>query len=215
MRKILLRCTVIALATVCFCTQRALAAPTLVLPQDVDMKAWHPGPQSYWDTYLYDFPAGDYDVEEGRYIGWCVSESTYMYAGHEYTVDLYSSYDPSMPSYFQDPEGDWDKVNYIINNKQGTWLDVQQAIWKFIDGGHDPVNEAGKNMVEAANLYGEGFEPGYGQSIAVLCDAGPDVQHTFVEVEVSPVPEASTLILFGTGLSGLMFMVRRKGWIKV
>ncbi len=35
------------------------------------------------------------------------------------------------------------------------------------------------------------------------------------KLDASPVPEASTLLLFGSGLSGLMFIVRRKGWIKV
>lgn len=201
-----------ALVTVWFSTQRAVAGPTLVLPEDaVYMKSWRTG-ESYWWTYLYDFPPGEYDVGEGYYIGWCVDEGHYINPGREYyPVTLYSSYDPNMPAYFQDP--DWDKVNYIVNNKQGAWDDVQEAIWHFINGsigglygGTDPDVWA---MINAANANGEGFEPGCGQSIAVLCDAGEGIQHTFIEVN-QPVPEASTLLLFGSGASGLLFYIRRK-----
>lgn len=43
-----------------------------------------------------------------------------------------------------------------------------------------------------------------------------DYNDLVVEIHgAAPVPEASTLMLFGSGLSGLLFLARRKGLIKL
>jgi hypothetical protein len=209
LRRVLIVSSILAIALF---AQQAIAIPSLILPEDpVYMRAWRVG-DSYWRTYLYDFPPGDYDVTEGYYLGWCVDQGHYVTPGEMYyPVYLYSSYDPEIPSYFEDP--DWDKVNYIINHKQGTWEDIQNAIWHFISGpgggsysGWDPDVWA---MINAANANGEGYEPDSGDVVAVLCDAGEGVQHTFIEVNTA-VPEASTLMLLGSGLPGVLLYAGRK-----
>ncbi|NQT81645.1 PEP-CTERM sorting domain-containing protein [bacterium] len=200
-------------------TQQAIADPSLNLPSDpVYMEGLHPGPDSYWRTSLSGvvLQSGEYDVTEGEYLGWCVDVSHAMISGTVYyPVWLYSSYDSGMPSHFQDP--DWDMVNYIINHKQGTLDDIQDAIWHFVDGNgggtYSGTNPDVLAMIGDANANGEGFVPGPGEVIAVLCDAGDDVQNSFVELE-RPVPEASTLMLFGSGISSLLFLARKKRLIK-
>ena len=89
---------------------------------------------------------------------------------------LYSSYDPGMPSYAMDP--DWPKVNWILNNKgTATIIDIQQAIWYFINGGHDPDNQAGLDLVAGAN-ENPNFKPD-------LCDDG------VIAVIVDPITEGT------------------------
>jgi hypothetical protein len=210
-------CLFVLLAATTY-TCKAVAEPSLLLPQEsVSMKNCGLGQTSYWTMYLHNLPPGDYDVVEGYYPAWCVDPNHVMKSNTDYyPVDLYSSYDANMPAHFSDP--DWDKVNYIINNKQGTVADIQQAIWHFVDGvggtpytGSDPDTLA---MITGANTYGQGFEPDRGQLIAVLCDAGEERQNTFIEVN-RPVPEASTLLLFGSGLSSLLVFARKKGLIRL
>lgn len=215
----LLRCFclfVLLAATTCAC--KAIAEPSVLLPQGpVSMRNNGPGQDSYWTMYLHDLPPGDFDVVEGYYAAWCVDPNDLIKPNNDYyPVYLYSSYDANMPAHFSDP--DWDKVNYIINNKQGTMADIQRAIWHFIDGlggtpytGSDPEVLA---MIADADSYGEGFEPATDQLIAVLCDSGEDIQNTFIEVN-RPVPEASTLLLFGSGLSSLLVFARKKGLIRL
>ncbi|MCD6468328.1 MAG: hypothetical protein J7L32_03345, partial [Thermoplasmata archaeon] len=153
---------------------------TLSLPTESVTMVVHPGSSSYFDTTLSDVPHG-YDVTNGTYVGWCCDEDHTITPGTVYSVHLYSSYDPNMPDYFKDP--DWDMVNYILNHKQGTPDDVQAAIWYFIDHGNMPSSQAGKDMVNDALAHGEGFKPACGQIMAVICDAGENVQHTFIEVD--------------------------------
>lgn len=207
---------VLLAATTCAC--KAIAEPSVLLPQEpVSVRNCGLGQDSFWIMYLHNLPPGDYDVVEGYYPSWCVDPNHAIKANNDYyPVYLYSSYDANMPAHFSDP--DWDKVNYIINNKQGTMADIQLAIWHFVDGlsgtvyiGTDPEVLA---MIADADTYGEGFEPAADQLIAVLCDAGEGTQNTFIEVN-RPVPEASTLLLFGSGLSSVLVFARKKGLIRL
>lgn len=100
-----------------------------------------------------------------------------------------------MPNYLKDD--DWDMVNYILNHKQGSVTDVQEAIWYFIDGGGMPSTSEGQAMVNEALMYGEGFVPGPGQVIAVICDAGEEEQITFIEVKRSRLVGGEVLSVNG------------------
>jgi hypothetical protein len=148
----------------------------------------YPYPNSYLQLKFSNVPDG-YDVSNGLYDAWCVDEDVYIYKGKTYKVRLYSSYDPANPY----PDPDWDKVNYILNHKQGTSDDVQAAIWCFIDGGVYPDPGYARDMVDEANHHGEGFVPGPTQILAVVCwiDEG-SVQTEFIEWTVpinSVIPE--------------------------
>ena len=151
---------------------------------------------SYWDHAItgtgYDGPGGDnpYNVWDDTWVGWCVSEETYIVPGQTYTFDLMSSYDPANP-WEGNYDWSWFCVNYIINNKpQGaTWQQIQKAIWYFIDGGYSGSDQVVLDLIEDAETNGKFFIPQEGQWIAVLCIPNPDYQHgytvqkTFIEVD--------------------------------
>ncbi len=197
----------------------AAALPELTLPTHlVTARFIYPGAGSYWDVELSGVGSG-YSVGDGTYAGWCVDQTGLLSEGSSYTVRLYSSYDPSVPTYLGGgqqgarPRNDFDLVNWIINNRQGyNREDVQEAIWYFVDGGADPSTPEARELRDAA-LSHEGFVRGPGQYVAVVLDPDPayaqqtKLQHTFIEV---PIPEASTLMLFGSGLCSLLWGVRRK-----
>lgn len=139
------------------------------------------GPVSYFTTKLDSVPAGDYDVTNGLYPGWSADQFVYIPAGMWFRPFLRSSYDP--------PEHaaaiDWPRVNYILNNTHpgATWLDIQMAIWFFTDGGAYPVDPEAQAMVDEALANGEGYHPGEGGIVAVICDLGAGEQLTFIEVD--------------------------------
>jgi hypothetical protein len=156
----------------------------LRLPTDpVTLVPFYPGQNSYWRFVLSNVPDG-LDVTNGTYLAWCVQEQVYMVPGQTYYPVLKSSYDTDLPDYAQDP--DWDMVNYIVNHKQGTRDDIQAAIWYFIDGKIDPPlpnSPAARAMVTEALANGEGYYPGTGGWLAVICLLGDRVQLTFMEVD--------------------------------
>jgi len=135
---------------------------------------------SYFKATLSNVPPG-YTVVNGDYLNWCCDEENEIGTGVDHIVTLYCSYDPNMPPYFE--SDNWDMVNYILNHKQGDKSEVQAAIWYFIDGGYTGSDPEVLVMINDALANGEDFVPGSGQWIAVICDAGPDIQHTFIEVD--------------------------------
>ena len=155
--------------------------PFCPLPDaDFDFTVAYPGPASYFQDTFSGIPAG-YVVNDGTlYTGWCVDLFHYITPGAHYTVHLYSSYSTNLPTYLQD--SDWDMVNYVINHKQGTPQDVQDAIWYFVGGGGMPGGAAGQAMVADALANGEGFVPGANQVTAVIVYAGASTQITIIEV---------------------------------
>ncbi|RLI29824.1 hypothetical protein DRO50_00835 [Candidatus Bathyarchaeota archaeon] len=114
---------------------------------------------------------------------------------------MYSTYDPDNPH----PDEDWDMVNYILNHKQGSWEDVQDAIWFFVDGGRWPSNPAGQAMVNDALANGEGFVPGPGQTLAVILYIDGYTQIPIIEVTV-PVQNVVPQYPLGTALGLIAFV---------
>jgi hypothetical protein len=169
--------------------------PVLILPEEqVKMKIVRcPGSNgTYFDEYIWDIPEG-YDMQDGLWPGWCVDSNVYIYLGVTYFVDLYNSYDPELPELVRDDE-QWEYINYIINHKHpdATSKDILAAIWYFADetpnywGFFTDLSQA---MVDDALANGEGFVPTTGQILAIIVDAGPSVQVTFVEYTLgSSVP---------------------------
>lgn len=219
-------------------TQQAIAVPSLSLPDFAQMDVAFNGTGGLWYLTLTGFvpPPGQYHITEGTaYDGWCADLHTdiAMAPLPLYTVRLYSSYDPAIPSSFlpnTSKGGSWEVINYIINQKQYAAPAIQYAVWYFLNGlaydNIDLVNAGAQPLVDDALLNGAGFQPQYGDVMAVLLDpydraygaplygTEDDVQRTFIEVNAPPVPEGSTLLLFGSGLSGLLFFARKKGLLK-
>ncbi|HYE76738.1 MAG TPA: hypothetical protein VEI97_02020 [bacterium] len=156
-------------------------APHCPLPPGaVNFKVLHPGPASYFLTSLLGVGPG-YAVQSGSaYTGWCVDLFHFITPGVTYSGHLYSSVGGVLPANLQDD--DWDLVNYLINHKQGTRDDIQNAIWYFIGGGGYPSDPDAQAMIAAAQAHGEGFVPGPSQKTAIIVDAGPTVQITIIEV---------------------------------
>lgn len=186
----------------------------LNLPSDpvhVTHSAWLDGTMgSTIDVTLSEI-VGDYDVENGTYPAWCIENHS-----HPVAVDELYLYDTTgnLPAEFAVKR--WDKVNYLLNNKNkiasATPYDIQMALWTIlgtvynwgssIDGLVDPGRLAAILAdVEAAFPGNATFVPGPGQIVAVLiwnnglgfCSAEDDCQDTFFEVTVPEVPEGCTL----------------------
>ena len=136
------------------------------------------GTNDWFDIEISDAPDG-FDITNGDYGGWCVQKDISMTRGINHAVILHSSYDPNMPDSFK--HGNWDKINYIINHKNGSRQSIQDAIWYYVDGDPYPTEQDAKEMVDEAELYGEGFIPQPGQVVAVLLEGVQGIQRTFIE----------------------------------
>lgn len=131
------------------------------------------------------------DLTNGTYLGWCGDIYTTFVDSNPITT-LYSSADPNLPANIQTAA--WKKVNYILNNKQGDWRDIQRAIWIVLRGVANPAfpaTAASNAMITAANSAGANFVPGPGQKVAVILHQGGfngqdefDVQDTFIELSL-------------------------------
>ena len=150
-------------------------------PDEITMNAHYPGTGCYFDVLLTDVPDGYDVVNDTVYCGWCIDQGTNMLRDTPLPCTLYSSYDPIIDSLY--PDDDWDLVNYLINHKNtsASMMDIQNAIWYFIDGGVYPTDPHAISMVEEALMYGEGFQPQPGQWLAVY--VLNDYQQIFIEVD--------------------------------
>ncbi|MFA5102300.1 MAG: SdrD B-like domain-containing protein [Candidatus Thermoplasmatota archaeon] len=158
--------------------------PLIRLPTDlVTMKAVY-GTTSYFDMMLSDIPEG-FDIMNGAYHGWCLQKTINMTQHVNHSVLLYSCYDPALPLEFRNSH--WDKINYLLNNKQGNAKSVQQAIWYYTnneDCSEDPDAFA---MVLDAESHGAGFIPSIGEILAVPIQGVPAIQLSFLET-ILPTP---------------------------
>jgi len=136
---------------------------------------------SYFDSTLSGVPAG-FDVMNGTYPGWCVDRSVDMDIGVSHDVMLYSSISPPVLTGIN-----WNAINYILNHKQGTIMDVQNAIWNFTDNykppeGYSPDAQA---MIDGANANPT-YEPTTGDVLAVICypqnPTDPVAQNSIIEL---------------------------------
>lgn len=166
--------------------QNGLTLPTT----PVRMEASN-GTLSYFNTTLSDIAQG-YDVTNGSYPGWCVDTTAEMTRSPAiHTVSLYSSIDA--PGELGSQR--WDMVNYILNHKQGTAQDIQQAIWYFVnsDGNFTPSSTTAWAIVNDALTNGSGFVPKRGQVIAIICfplvllPTPTSIQITVIELTVPPL----------------------------
>jgi hypothetical protein len=144
---------------------------------------------SYFISTLSGVPAG-FDVADGVYPGWCVDRRYDIPRGTDVLVTLYSSLSPPAALASQD----WDMVNYILNNKQGVMMDIQNAIWYFVkmDGvgwGSITPSVTAEAIVDDAIANGDGFVPGEGDILAIICLPETDTQITIIEIEVPDRPD--------------------------
>jgi len=152
------------------------AAPWPNLPSTVVQLTAVNGTDSYFISTLSGVPAG-FDVTNGVYAGWCVDKSVTMVRGVAHDVKLYSSISPTVRT-----DIDWVAINYILNHKQGTMMDIQEAIWFFSDvaSTESPLAQA---MIEEAN-ENPGYNPLTGDVLAIICipQNHTDAQNSIIEL---------------------------------
>src|ERR1035437_2215707 len=121
----------------------ALSAPP-ASAINVGLTAWQ-SPDHYFDVQVTTAPAA---IPPGHYNGWCVEERVDIgvYGGATltpYNGQVFSSCDPNLNAYLiNEPaatNGNWQAVNYILNNRAGySYSDVQASIWYFVGSGTPP-----------------------------------------------------------------------------
>ena len=137
------------------------------------------GTTSYFKSTLSGVPAG-FDVGNGVYQGWCVQYGTTMTRAVSHDVKLYSSLNP--PAALALTSAKWVAINYILNHRIGTMMDVQNAIWHFTNG--FAVTGNALAMVNAA-LANPEYDPLSHPIFAVIClrQTTSGVQNTVIELK--------------------------------
>ena len=154
----------------------------------ISMQVYYPVLYSHFQIDLTNVPSGN-DITNATYRGWCAETYADFRTCVILAVHAYSSYDPAAPI----PNGEWDKVNYILNHKRHTDHEaVQNALWFFIEGCDPTLNSVSQTLVDEANEKGEGFIPTQGQILAVILCPVQDYQVAVIEVPIPPdmvIPE--------------------------
>jgi hypothetical protein len=92
----------------------------------------------------------------------------------------------NLPVVFQ---GQWDKINWILNNKDtSVMIDLQNAFWYLLgDRSWSQISANSRSLILSANSSGDGYEPQSGDIIAVVAipsgtEAETYCQCSFIEV---------------------------------
>lgn len=173
---------------------------TVRLPTElVTMNAVY-GENSYFNMTLSDIPLG-YDIFNGTYPGWCVQQTIQMTQHVNHTVLLYSCYDPSLP--FEYHNNHWDKINYLINHKQGNRDSIQKAIWYYTNNKDFSDDPDASSMISDAEQHGVGFSPTTGELLAVPIQGVPAIQLTFLETTIPTPSNLGGFVWDDTNANGL------------
>lgn len=87
-----------------------------------------------------------------------------------------------------------EKVNYILNHKQGGRQSVEEAIWHFTCADGTVSDPDALSMIADADAHGEGFIPQQGQILAILIEGVPVIQRTFFEFTIPKPPHIGDLV---------------------
>ncbi len=151
----------------------------------------------YFEVTLSGVPSGYWVTNGTVYDAWCAdyfnaSVNTNPFTGHP----LYSTYG-TIPAGYTPLNGNFNEINYILNNKSGTLQDVQDAIWMIMVGSNGGTLSAASQAMYTAALQHPTFVPSVGGVMAVLYAAEPltpfgNFQNLFLEV---PMPIIGTQTL--------------------
>jgi hypothetical protein len=182
-------------------------APTLSFPptvtEQVTFQNTDPSASSFLSVVLSNI-TGSYSVSNGNYLGWCIDDPDSVVLEQAFPRPLISSYDPAATTLY--PDVPWPKINYILNHKEGTWQDVQEAIWQTSfpgNPGHFPITPAVTDMVNGA-AANPNFIPGPLQVVAVIVQLdGPfgTFQDYAIEVQLPYTQNQTPLTVSCGGLS--------------
>lgn len=115
-------------------------------PEEITFKMSRTGNNCYWVTTIYvggeeyEIP-DDWDTDRTYWWGWCIDLEGQTGSG-TYSATL------SVPEPGDDDYCKWNKINWIMNNRDGyDWEEVQAAIWHIW---------IGTTIVEGPNAMGNG-----------------------------------------------------------
>ncbi len=189
------------------------AVASAALPVSVTASIHYPGIVSYWDVDVTS--GGNADLPNmNDYLGWC-SDSQHSISQGTHTFQVYSSLGV-VPAFI--PPANWNKINYLINHKNGAdWKTLQAAIWHY-DGtpnppfhwsinGWNPVKYA--QLIADADANGGSYVPGPGDKYAAILYKSSCAQTIFIELPIPeiPVPEFPSLALPTGMILGMVYLV--------
>jgi len=169
-------------------------------PDEVSLVVNYPSSNCYYDITLSNVPSG-YHVSNGTYIGWCVDLDHYIWSDTTYWAKMYSTYDPANPY----ENGNWSRINYILNHKRGGPEDVQDAIWFFTGGEWPNDNPTAQAMINDAIANGTDFIPGPSEILAVVLYIDDHTQVPIIEVTV-PIENVVPQYPLGTAIGLIAFV---------
>jgi hypothetical protein len=194
----------LSICTLLTCSAQTITAastePIIRLPTDfVTMTADHDGSQAWFNFTLTGVPSG-YDISDGVYPGWCVDKYQ--------TMDLIADHQVKLKScYASDLQGfdaiSWEKMNYIINHKQGkNQNSVQRAMWYFTNDIYPEGYPGALAIINDTNNNSAGYIPQNGEILAIAIEAQGELQLAFLEL-VIPVTNDYSLVWKDTNKDGL------------
>ncbi len=199
-----------------FAVLALISVASAALPSQVTATIASPGTatHSYWDV---DVTNGGGDIPAASdYVGWC-ADSVWTLNPGTHIFNVYSSLE-ALPAGL--PTVNWNKVNYVINHKDGANAATIQAVIWYYDHGEitwnpaaplGPVNAADRAaLIAAADANGVGYVPGPGDIYAVILWSSRTVQPVFIELPIPtiPSPEFPTLALPVAMLIGVVGAVQ-------
>ena len=175
--------------------------PSILLPSAyITMQAVY-GSDSWFDITISNLTHDYYDIKNGTYLGWCVQKTMDMTFNVSNQVRLISSYDTNNLNGFEDLP--WNKINYIINHKNGANREsIQWAIWHYTDDKDVSELPASKALVDAADQYGAEYIPQTGDILAIPMKGEETIQLAFLELEV-PEPSLQGRVWYDTNSNGI------------
>jgi hypothetical protein len=199
---VLISCTL--LASLIMTTTVAAATPNVRLPSArVYMQADY-GTTYWFDITLTGIPLGQ-DISNGSYHGWCVQKDMKM-SDATHSVYLKSSYDfENLSVGFQSiGQENWNKINYIINHRNGVSRNnTQIAIWNITDNVDLSGYNDSKALVNAAEMYGTDYVPAIGEKLAVPLIGVTTIQLAFLELTI---PGFQGLVWKDSNRDGLQYI---------
>ncbi len=172
-------------------------------------------PMTITDTTLFDAagttPAEDYDSHLYGSVNKLDGILDYVTWTHHFpdppNPEIDHAISGTITVYLSDDEGDvwWNPLTWEYGGGYGedaTWAFGEVDTGEYTYGVTASYLDDGEFQVTVGSVWGDFY---IDQS---------DLEVTYEPAAAPPVPEASTLMLFGSGLSGLLFYARKKRLIK-
>lgn len=147
---------------------------------EIGFKELGPLGDTYFLVTIWDLP-DDHDLEDDTYDGWCIQKYVTITHNTEYDGVLYHSYDDTdyFPSSWDDV--DMNKVNYLINNRDGyEMMEIQHVMWYLFGWSYGGNDQDIIDLIDEVDDV-EVFVPEEGDLIAWLIEAD-DTQNVLIEV---------------------------------